>query len=91
LYNDGWDNVKFDKPGDSLTQKFVLDNDFSTEVNPGARVRFMDRGRFRYMVANMSADSKGYAGGCASKKFLESRQPPYENGIKDAWIVERAA
>jgi hypothetical protein len=91
LYNDSWDNVKFDKPGDSLTQKFVLDNDFNTEVNPGARIRFMDRCRFRYMVANMNADSKGYAGGCESKKFLESRTPPYANGIKDTWIVERAA
>lgn len=90
LYNDGWDNVKFDKPGDSLTQKFVLDNDFNTEVNHGARVRFMDRCRFRYMVANMSADSNGYAGGCESTKFLESRTPPYKNDIKDAWIVERA-
>lgn len=90
LYNDGWDNVKFDEPGDSLTQKFVLDNDFSTEVIPGARVRFMDRCRFRYMVANMSAGSKGYAGGCESKKFLESRQPPYNNDIKDVWILVRA-
>merc|ERR1712032_1383047 len=32
LYNDGWDNVKFDKPGDSLTQKFVLACAFNTEV-----------------------------------------------------------
>jgi len=90
LYNDGWNNVKFDEPGDSLTQKFVLDNDFSTDVSPGARVRIMDRQRFRFMCANMSRQTNDYAGGSLASKFLESWQRPFPDDIKEEWIVERA-